>query len=296
MKYVDLMIEWSLAYMPKVLMALVVLYGGFRVVGMVTKLMHKAFQHEKIDESLGSFLESLVGIGLKGLVLITVANMVGIQMTSFIALLGAAGLAIGLSLQGSLSNLAGGVLILLFKPFKVGDMIETHGHFGRVSSIQIANTILKTTDNRTVIIPNGEISNGSLENYSTEGLRRLDMVFGIGYGDDIAKAKSVLKDIIEAQEFAMKDPEPLIAVTNLAASSVDIECRMWCKGEDYHALRFAMNEAVKLTFDEKGISFPFPQRDVNLTLNSALDHALVQRAVVDRAEQSSVNRVEELVS
>lgn len=274
MKYLDIAIELFLSYAPKVFLALVVLFVGFRLVRMAVNILNKALSHEKVDESLSSFLESLVGILLKGLVLITVANMVGIEMTSFIALLGAAGLAIGLSLQGSLSNFAGGILILLFKPFKVGDLIETQGHRGRVDSIQIVNTILRTVDNKMVVIPNGAISNGTVENYSAQETRRLDMVFGIGYGDDIQKTKEVLRDIITTHDKVIQDEEPLIVVSNLGASSVDIECRMWCANENYHPLRFEMNEMVKLRFDAEGISFPFPQQDIHVNMNpSALQQS-----------------------
>jgi small conductance mechanosensitive channel len=278
-KYVDLMIEWSLAYLPKVFAALIVLYIGFRLVGVLASLMHKALQHEMVDESLASFLGSIVSIGLKGLVLITVANMVGIQMTSFIALLGAMGLAVGLSLQGSLSNFAGGVLILLFKPFKVGDVILVNGNKGKVYSIQIANTILKTGDKRTIIIPNGVVSNGTIENFSTESTRRLDMVFGIGYADDFRQAKKILREIVNAEERVLKDSEVLIVVSKLGVSSVDIECRMFCDRVDFSSLKFEMNEKVKEAFDKVGISFAYPQQEVHVNVVPAVDHELKQRDI-----------------
>lgn len=281
-KYVDLMIEWSLAYAPKVIAAILVLTIGFRLVGVVSKLLNKALHHEKVDDSLATFLGSLVSLGLKGLVVITVANMVGIQMTSFIALLGAMGLAVGLSLQGSLSNFAGGVLILLFKPFKVGDVIEANGYKGKVSAIQIANTLLKTPDKRTIIIPNGVLSNGTIENYSTESMRRLDMVFGISYDDDIAKAKQVLRSLIDSHDLVNKEEEIDILVKNLGASSVDLECRMYCNGADYYPLQFDMNEKVKMAFDEAGISFPYPQQDVHLNVSTAVAHELVQRGGINK--------------
>ncbi len=278
-KYVDLLIEWSLAYAPKVIAAAVVLYVGFRLVGVVTKLLNKALRHEKVDDSLSTFLGSLLSLGLKGLVLITVANMVGIEMTSFIALLGAMGLAVGLSLQGSLSNFAGGVLILLFKPFKVGDVIEANGYKGKVHAIQIANTILKTQDKRTIIIPNGVLSNGTIENYSTESLRRLDMVFGISYDDNIQKAKQVLITLMESHDLVNKEADLDVFVKSLGASSVDLECRMYCDGADYFPLQFDMNEKVKMAFDEAGLSFPYPQQDVHLNISSAVEHELVQRGI-----------------
>jgi small conductance mechanosensitive channel len=195
---------------------------------------------------------------------IAVASMVGIQTTSFIAVLGAAGLAVGLALQGSLANFAGGVLILLFKPFKVGDVIEAQGHLGVVKQIQIFNTILTTGDNRIVIIPNGPLSNGSLVNINQEPTRRIDFSFGIGYGDDIDKAKSVLEGLVGAESRILKDPAHLIAVEALADSSVNIKVRVWVNTADYWGVFFGMTETVKKTFDKEGISIPFPQRDVHM--------------------------------
>ena len=190
--------------------------------------------------------------------------MLGIETTSFVAILGAAGLAVGLALQGGLANFAGGVLILIFKPFKVGDFIDAQGHAGVVSEITVFTTVLKTPDNKTIIIPNGALSNGSMVNYSTEEKRRVDMVFGIGYGDDIAKAKQVLKRIVDEDERVLKDPAPQIVVAELADSSVNFNFRVWCTGSDYWSIYFDMNEKVKLEFDKEGVSIPFPQRDVHL--------------------------------
>ncbi|MCL4162491.1 UNVERIFIED_CONTAM: hypothetical protein GTU68_057356, partial [Idotea baltica] len=184
--------------------------------------------------------------------------------TSFVALLGAAGLAVGLALQGSLGNFAGGVLILLFRPYKVGDLIEAHGSKGVVKEIEIFNTIITTLDNKTVIVPNGMMSATSIVNYNTEPLKRVDITFGIGYGDDIAKAKAVLKDLAESHAKVLKTPESEFYVSELADSSVNLLVRLWCKTEDYWAVFFYMQEQVKLSFDKEGISIPFPQRDVHI--------------------------------
>ena len=190
--------------------------------------------------------------------------MLGIQMTSFIAILGAAGLAVGLALQGSLANFAGGVLILLFKPFKVGDFIDAVGFSGTVKEIQVFSTKMTTPDNKTIIIPNGNLANSSMTNYSTQTQRRVDFVFGIGYNDDIKKAKSVINELIYKDERILKDPEPLVVVSELGDSSVNLTVRVWSKSADYWGIFFDMQESVKLKFDEQGISIPYPQQDVHL--------------------------------
>ena len=190
--------------------------------------------------------------------------MVGIETTSFVAILGAAGLAVGLALQGSLANFAGGVLILMFKPFKVGDLIEAQGFIATVKEIQIFNTILKTADNRIVIIPNGSLSNGSMVNINQESTRRVDFVFGIGYEDDIDKAKSILNTLADNDSRVLKDPAKVIVLSELADSSVNFTVRLWAKTEDYWGVYFDMQEAVKKSFDQQGISIPYPQQDVHM--------------------------------
>ena len=199
---------------------------------------------------------------------ISVLGMVGIQMTSFIAILGAAGLAVGMALSGTLQNFAGGVMILLFKPFKVGDFIDAQGHMGSVKEIQIFNTILTTPDNKTIIIPNGGLSTSSMTNFSTEPLRRVDWTFGIGYGDSIDQARKVLKELADADSRILKDPEVFIGVSALADSSVNFAVRAWVKAEDYWGVFFDMNENVYNTFNKEGINIPFPQMDVHVHKNS----------------------------
>lgn len=256
---------WTLCltYAPKLLLALVTLIVGLWLINKVVKTTLSKME-SNIDPTLHKFIGSLVSVGLKGLLLISVASMVGIATTSFIAVLGAAGLAIGLALQGSLSNFAGGVLILIFKPFKVGDLIQGGGHLGVVKEIQIFNTILTTADNRRVIIPNGVLSNNSLINVNVEPTRRVDFVFGIGYGDDIKKTKEILQRIADNDSRVLKDPAPTIVLSELADSSVNFTVRLWVSTADYWGVYFDTHEAVKVTFDAEGISIPFPQQDVHM--------------------------------
>jgi small conductance mechanosensitive channel len=259
-KFIGLAFEYG----PKLLLAILVLVIGLWIIRLVLKAANKTMERSALEISLRKFLSSLFGIILKVLLLISVASMMGIATTSFIAILGAAGLAVGLALQGGLANFAGGVIILIFKPFKVGDFIEAQSYLGTVHEITIFTTILKTPDNKTVIIPNGALSNGSMVNFSTEQNRRVDMVFGIGYGDSIEKAKKVLTDLVNSDERVLKDPAPQIVVGELGDSSVNFNVRVWCDASNYWSIYFDTHEKVKLTFDAQGISIPFPQRDVHM--------------------------------
>jgi small conductance mechanosensitive channel len=262
--YMDYVVELAWQYGPPLLMALLVLMIGMWIVNRVVRLTRTGMEKASVEPTLARFLGSLVSVGLKALLLISVASMIGIETTSFIAILGAAGLAIGLALQGSLGNFAGGVLVLLFKPFKVGDFIDAQGVAGTVAEIQIFSTIIKTADNKVIIVPNGAVSNGVITNFSKEATRRVDFVFGIGYGDDIKKAKEVIARLVDADERALKDPAAKIVVSELADSSVNITCRVWVNAADYWGVKFDLTENVKLTFDAEGISFPFPQQDVHM--------------------------------
>lgn len=262
--YFDTAMTLTLAYAPKLLLALVVLLIGWWIIKRVVTLMELALQRSAADAILIKFLKSLIGIVLKALLLISVASMVGIATTSFVALLGAAGLAIGLALQGSLSNFAGGVLILLFRPFKVGDYIEAQGVGGTVFEMQIFNTILKTPDNKRVIVPNGPLANGNIVNYSTESTRRVDFVFGVGYDDDLTQAKSILVELLERDQRVLSDPASLVVVSELADSCVNLTVRAWVASADYWAVKFDLTEQAKLAFDAAGISIPYPQTDVHL--------------------------------
>ncbi len=244
---------------PHVLMALVALVVGFYIIGWVVRILNKAFEKTDFDESLESFIASLVSVGLKIVLLVSVAGMLGFETTTLVAMLGAMAFAVGMALQGSLANFAGGVLILVFKPFKVGDFIEAQGHSGKVKSVQIFQTILTTPDNKKVIVPNGDLSNGSVINYTAMKERRIDFVFGIDYDDDMKKAKAILADLVAQDERIKKDPEPQIVVGNLADSAVEIYCRVWTKTDDYWDVHFDMTERVKEAFDAAGISIPYPQ-------------------------------------
>lgn len=257
--------EIAVMYGPKLIGAIVVFIIGIWVIKAITKAIGRAMEKSKLDESLKPFLKGMINILLKAMLIISVLGMLGIEMTSFVAILGAAGLAVGLALSGTLQNFAGGVMILVFKPFKVGDFIDAQGYMGSVSQIQIFNTYLKTPDNKTVIIPNGGLSTASMTNYSTEEKRRVDWSFGIAYGDDIDKTKEVVKRLCDADSRILKDPEVFIAVSELADSSVNFAVRAWVNAADYWGVYFDMNEKVYKTFNKEGLNFPFPQMDVHLT-------------------------------
>lgn len=259
-----IVINFLKTFGPKIIYSLIVLIIGFWITKRVKKLLDKRLRKKRSDPSLRHFLTSLVSIALKTLILITVTSMLGVATTSFVAILGAAGLAIGLALQGSLANFAGGVLLLMFKPFVVGNYIEAQGFSGTVKRIEIFNTILTTPDNKTIIIPNGKLSNDAITNYSRENLRRVDMTFGIGYDDDIKKAKKILDNLVAKHKLILKTPTPFVRLGDLADSSVNFTVRVWVKKEDYWNVNFDMKEAVKLAFDKERISIPFPQMDVHV--------------------------------
>ncbi len=262
--YIEKAGEFLTTYGLKLLGAVVALLIGLWIIKIIVKGIRKGLDKGKMDESLKPFLTSLIGVTLKVLLIISVLGMMGIQMTSFIAVIGAAGLAVGMALSGTLQNFAGGVMILLFKPFKVGDFISAQGYSGSVKAIQIFNTILNTPDKQTIIIPNGGLATGSMVNFSTEPQRRVDWTFGIGYGDDVDKARSVLMKLIGEDSRILKDPEPFIALAELGDSSVNLTARVWVKSADYWGVFFDMNERVYKTFAEEGLNIPYPQMDVHL--------------------------------
>ncbi|MEW6997849.1 mechanosensitive ion channel family protein [Colwelliaceae bacterium BS250] len=267
-KLVADLIAMIVLYGPKLVSALLVWVVGAWVIKGIMIAINKALAKAKVDESLIPFVRGLSGTLLKVLLIITVLGMVGIEMTSFIAILGAAGLAVGLALSGTLQNFAGGVMILIFKPYKIGDFIDAQGYNGTVSEIQIINTILKTPDNKTIIIPNGGLANGSMTNYSTEPKRRVDWTFGIGYGDDVDHARAVMKKLCDADARILKDPAVFIGVSALADSSVNFAVRAWVNAEDYWGVFFDMNEHIYKTFNTEGLNIPFPQMDVHLHKDS----------------------------
>lgn len=260
----SVLLEYAVTYGTKLLAAIATLVIGLWIAAIIVRVVKRVFERSNVDPSLRGFLGSMISILLKVLVYITALGVLGVEMTSFIAILGAAGLAVGLALSGTLQNFAGGVMILLFKPFKVGDVIDAQGYLGSVQEIQIFVTILTTPDNKTIIIPNGPLSTDSLVNFSTQETRRVDWTFGIAYGDDLDKAYAVLDRLIAADERILKDPEPFRALTELADSSVNIVVRCWVNASDYWGVYFKMNEQVYKSFDKEGLSIPFPQTDVHL--------------------------------
>jgi small conductance mechanosensitive channel len=262
--YITKAVELLITYAPKLILAIITLIVGLWLIGLITRVTRKSMEKTKADKTLIPFITNLLSWLLKVLLFISVASMVGVATTSFIAVLGAAGLAIGLALQGSLGNFAGGVLILIFKPYNVGDLVETQGHLGVVKELQIFNTILLSPSNKRVIIPNGAVSNGAIVNYSAEGILRVDLVIGIAYESDIPKAKEVLYKVMADHELVLKDPASQVAVSELADSSVNLVVRPWCTAADYWQVHFDITEAAKAGLEASGISIPFPQRDVHL--------------------------------
>jgi len=270
-KVEDLLAQsWDLiiTYGGRLVLAILVLIIGLSIIKRITKVFRKTLTKREVDASLIPFLSSLINALLKVMLVISIASMVGIEMTSFVAVLGAAGLAVGLALQGSLSNFAGGVLILILKPFKVGDFIEGAGNSGTVREIQIFYTYLTTPAGQEIMVPNGSLSNNSIVNYSYNSTRRLDMTFGIGYGDDIDKAKAILHEIAAAETRFLDEQGITIFVEALADSSVNIRLRGWLNNGDYWDVLNNLNEKVKKAFDEAGVGIPFPQMDLHLVEDS----------------------------
>lgn len=263
-KYIDIAIEMGMKYVPTLVLIILTFVIGSYLIKHFTRGLDKVFQHQNLDKSLAGFLHSLIAISLKVILIITVAGMIGVQMTSFIAILGAAGLAVGLALQGSLSNFAGGVLILVFKPFKVGDYISTAMGEGYVQQIQIFNTVLKTRDDRHLILPNGEVSNGAIDNYSALEKRRVDVNIGVGYDSDIDEVRSILLGILENHKEIPQTPKPLILVHELGDSAVVMRCRFWMPAPKSFRIRYDINEQAKKALDAAGVSIPYPQREVHI--------------------------------
>jgi small conductance mechanosensitive channel len=264
MENLDQIYLWLVDNGVKFLGAVVVLIVGFWIVKVFVKQAVKLMTKKNVDAGLISFAKSLIGIALKVMIVITVMGMVGIEMTSFIAVLGAAGLAVGLAFQGTLGNFAGGVMILMFKPFKVGEFIDAQGYQGTVNEIQIFNTVLTTVDNKVVIIPNGGLSTGSLTNYTRKETRRVDFTFGVAYGSDYQKVRTIILDILKTESRILKDEDVFIGLGEMADSSINITTRVWTKTEDYWGVYFDTNEKIYATFIKEGIEIPFPQMDVHI--------------------------------
>ncbi|PIE75339.1 MAG: mechanosensitive ion channel protein [Deltaproteobacteria bacterium] len=268
MAYIKLQIlPMAINFGIKLLAAAAIFIIGRFIAAFIKKIIDKALVRAKVEQTLISFITNMIYFTLLAFVIIAALGKLGIQTTSFIAILGAAGLAIGLALQGSLSNFAAGVLLIIFRPFKLGDYIEGAGVAGTVKEIQIFTTILTSPDNKTIIVPNSKMMGDNIINYATQGTRRVDFVFSIGYEDDIDKAKKILAELVENDARFLKNPLPKIAVSEHADSSVNLICRPWVKADDYWNAYFDMMEIVKKKFDEEKISIPFPQRDVHVIEN-----------------------------
>jgi small conductance mechanosensitive channel len=257
-KYIERFNQLFIEFAPKIVTAVVILIVGLILINLIIRLTKKILTKRGIDETLQKFLGDLLGWSLRLLLFVTVIAKLGVATTSFAAIIGAAGLAIGLALQGSLGNFAGGVLLMVFKPFKVGDLIEAQGETGVVKDIEIFTTKLTGLSNREIIIPNGSLSNGNIINYSTEGTRRVDLVFGVSYDADIKETKNVLMDVLTAHSKVLKTPAPTVNVLELADSSVNFAVRPWCKTDDYWTVYFDITEQTKLALDTAGIEIPYP--------------------------------------
>ena len=247
-----------------IVVAILIYYIGRFIIRLVVGGLRKIMQRQNVDKTLETFVCNLVRIALLVMVVIAAIGALGIQTTSFIAIFGAAGLAVGLALQGSLSNFAAGVLIVLFRPYKVGDFIEAAGISGTVEQVQILTTVLKTPDNKKIIVPNSQIMDSIITNYSANDTRRVDLTVGVSYDDDIDKVMATLRELVDADERILKEPECLIKVQALADSSVNFVVRPWVNSADYWGVYFDLTETIKKRFDKEGISFPFPQQDVHL--------------------------------
>jgi small conductance mechanosensitive channel len=263
-QYMDTITQWFSTYSLKIVAAILIFLFGRWLARKLTGLLAKLMRKNKMDETLVGFIESIAYYTLLIVVLIAAAEQLGINTTSLLTVLGAAGLAVGLALKDSLSNFASGVMLVLFRPFRVGDFVNAGGVSGTVKQITIFNSILSTPDNQKVIVPNSAITSDVITNVTANDTRRIDFVFGIGYEDDIPKAKKILTDIVNADPRVLKDPEPVIAVSELADSSVNFVVRPWVKTGDYWKVYWDITEKVKMTFDAEGVSIPYPQTDVHI--------------------------------
>ena len=259
-EYIEKLKELLVEYTPKILVALAILIIGLFVIKIVVNTSKKVLKKRGVDETLQKFLGDLLSWVLKILLIITVIAKLGIETTSFAAIIAAAGLAVGLALQGSLANFAGGVLIMVFKPFKLGDLVEAQGEIGVVKEIEIFTTKLTGLSNKQIIIPNGTLSNGNIVNYTVLGTRRVDFTFGVSYDADIKQTKEVLMGVIKNHPNVLKEPAPSVNVSELADSSVNFAVRPWCKSEDYWTVYFDVMEAAKLALDKAGIEIPYPHQ------------------------------------
>ena len=262
-KLLETLIGFALQAGKSILVAIIIYVVGRFIIRMVNKIVAKVLVKRNVDLTIQSFVKSFVNVLLTTLLIVAVVNALGVDTTSFAALLASVGLAAGMALSGNLQNLAGGILLLLFRPFRVGDYITAQGESGTVKEIQILHTIIVTVDNRDVILPNGALSSGNMTNFSKEPLRRVDLTIGVEYGQDIDRVREVLQKIFSADARILQDPAPFVALGALSSSSVDITIRLWVKSEDYWGVFFDTNETIYKTFNKEGINFPFPQLTVH---------------------------------
>ncbi len=260
----DMLIELATSVGLKLLYAAVILVVGLKLSKWIVKKVSKSKGFSKVEVSLAHFLTSCLKIALNALVIITAALVLGIPATSFITILGSAGLAVGLALQGSLSNLAGSIMILLFKPYKIGDFVEFNGISGTVKDINFFYTVLITPDNKQITCPNGTVSNTNVVNYSTQSIRRVDITFQVDYGSDIDNVKKIIMDVVKKDSMILTIPEPVVVFVKNNESSLDFDLRVWCSNADYWTVRFNMLESVKKSFDMNGIEIPYKQLDVHI--------------------------------
>lgn len=263
-KILNVILTWVLTDGVKLVIGLIVLSIGWKLIKKLIKIMNVLMDKNNVDKTLRNFLDALVEVVLRVVLIMAVLEFVGIKATGIAAIFASAGLAIGLALQGSLSNFAGGVIILLIRPFNVGDYIEGAGHSGTVEKISIFYTCLVTPDNKQILIPNGSLANDSIVNYSSKDTRRVDIVFGVSYDDDIFKVKRILTQVVEANDLILKNPEPFISINEHGASSINFVVRAWCKTSDYWTVYFDLLEKVMVRFNEENISIPYPQMDLHL--------------------------------
>ena len=263
-QFLNKLINWATTEGIKLVIWLFLLWIGWKLAKKIVNIMSRTLEKRNVDATVRSFLDTFLEVVLKGIVIYVFLDQVGIKTTGIAALLASAGVAIGLALQGSLSNFAGGVIILLIRPFNVGDYIEGSGHSGTIERIGMFYTHMTTVDNKLILVPNGNLANGSIVNYSAKELRRVDLTFGVGYEQDVLKVKRVLSNIVDAHELILKTPEPFIALSAHGDSAVNFVVRVWVNNSDYWKVHFDLLESVKVKFDEEEISIPYPQMDLHI--------------------------------
>ena len=263
-KFLEKMVNWAVTDGIKLIIGLIILWIGWKLAKKIVNILNKALEKRNIDPTVCSFLDTFIEVILKGIVLYVFLDYVGIKTTGIAAMLASAGVAIGLALQGSLSNFAGGLVILLIRPFNVGDYVEGAGHNGTIEKIGMFYTHMVSVDNKLILVPNGTLANGSIVNYSAKELRRVDLTFGVGYEQDILKVKRVLSNIVEAHDLILKTPEPFIALSNHGDSAINFVVRVWVNNGDYWKVHFDLLESVKVAFDNEDISIPYPQMDLHI--------------------------------